>query len=286
MTATSQRKKVRRGSTSAVSVSSFLISGCLRRCPAHSGPRGLDQMQHAREQRASLGGAADMDDAAALKLVGEYIGDHVEHLVIEGTERTVDEYPGWILQQDSGDGQADLLVLIQFSIPAVGGIEQRREPFEAQPEQDAFEGSLVETLGLQGIGEDFPQSSTGHVGRAARQIKYLFARRPRDVPAAPGPQPRQRPEKLSLAGSRRAQNEHALSGFHDHLRFLEPVGVRRGYDLQIVDRDGAWLALGVGDAALESPRLVGAGQRMAEIRDAQQGGAPVGDGAEIVYEPP
>src|ERR1700679_1888694 len=195
MTATSQRKKVRRGSTPAVSVSSFLVSGCLRRCPALSGPRGLDQMQHAREQRASLGGAPDMDDAAALKLVGEYIGDHLEHLVVEGTERTVDEYPGWIRQQDAGDGQAELLVLIQFSIPAVGGIEQRREPFETQPIQDAVESSLGETLVLPVIGEDSPQSCAVHVGRAATQVKYLFARRPRDVPAAPGPQPRQRPEK-------------------------------------------------------------------------------------------
>jgi hypothetical protein len=90
-------------------------------------------MQNAREQRVSLSGAPDMDDAAALKLVGEYIDDHLEHIVVEGTECAVDEYPRWFLQQDSGDGEAELLVLIQFPIPAVGGIEHRREPLETQP---------------------------------------------------------------------------------------------------------------------------------------------------------
>src|ERR1700722_3593691 len=243
-------------------------------------------MQDAREQRVSLSGTPDMDDAAALKLVGEHIDDHLEHIVVEGTERAVDEYPGWILQQDPGDGEAELLVLIQFSIPAEGGVEQRRQPFETQAIEGAIEGTLLETLGLQRIGEDLPQGSAGHVRRAAGQVEYLFARRPRDVSAAPRPQPRQCPKKLSLARPRRAQNEHALSGPHDHLCLFEPVGVRRGYDLQIVDRDGTGLALGVGDAALESLRAMGAGQRMAEIGDAQQGGPPVGNGAEIVDEPP
>src|SRR6202035_730326 len=126
----------------------------------------------------------------------------------------------------------------------------------AEPVEHAREGILGETLGLQWIGEDLAQGFARHVGRAARQVEYLFARGARDASRTPGPESRQRAEQLRLAGPRRAQNEHAFPGPDDDARFLEHVGVRGGYDLQAVDRDRTRIALRVGDAAAESARFM------------------------------
>ena len=69
---------------------------------------------------------ADMDDAGGLELVAEDIHDELEHVVIERPERAVDEHPGRRLEQDAREHQAQLLVLTQFPIPAVGLVEQQR----------------------------------------------------------------------------------------------------------------------------------------------------------------
>ena len=58
--------------------------------------------------------------------------------------------------------------------------------------------------------------------------------------------------------------------FTDDVGFLEPVGVRLGHDRKIVDAYLAGLALHVGDAALETLRLVRRDERMAEARHPQQ----------------
>ena len=69
-----------------------------------------------------------MDDAGALKLVGEHVDDQLGHIVIERTECAVDEHPRrHLLDQDAGKGEAQLLVLAQFPIPTTGLIEQGRE---------------------------------------------------------------------------------------------------------------------------------------------------------------
>src|SRR6266404_1981641 len=265
---------------------SFVTSGCRQGRRTIPGPRALDQVQDAREQRVRLSGTAYVDDAGVAQFVGEDVNDQFEHVVVEQAKCAVDEYPGRPLQQDPCDGEAKLLVLTQFPIPSEGRIEQRREAFKAEPVERPRRIALGETVGLQRIGEDFAQGSTRHVGGTARQVEYLFARRARDAPGAPGPQSRQRAKQLRLAGSRRAQNEDAFPGLHDDSRFLELVGVRGGYDLEILDRNLAGIALGVDDAASESDRLSSCDQRMAEIRDSKQRGAPICNGAEIVYEPP
>src|SRR6267142_5726296 len=144
-------------------------------------------MQDAGEQWARLGGPADVDHTGALKFVGEDVDDQLDHVLVEGPERAVDEYPRGSLQQDAGDRETELFVLTQFPIPTVGGIEQRCEAFKAEPVKCARKSALAENLGLQGVGEDFAQGSAGHVGCAARQIKYLFASRTSDLSRAPGP---------------------------------------------------------------------------------------------------
>ena len=77
-------------------------------------------------RRVRLAGPADMDDAGALQFVAEDIDDQIEQVVIERTQRAVDEHPGRRLQQDAGKDQAQLLVLTQFPIPTVSLIQQRR----------------------------------------------------------------------------------------------------------------------------------------------------------------
>ena len=70
---------------------------------------------------------ADVDDARALQFGGEDIDDEIEDVVVEHAEGTVDEHPRWILQQDSRDGETQLLVLAQFPVPAPSLIQQRRQ---------------------------------------------------------------------------------------------------------------------------------------------------------------
>src|SRR5712672_3039372 len=156
------------------------------RC-SFASPGRLDEMQDAREQGVRLSRSADVDDAGVLQFVGEDVDDQFEHVVGEQTECAVDEYPGRPLQQNARDGEAKLLISAQFPIPTLGLVEQRCEAFEAEPVERAREIALGETVGLQRIGQYFAQGSPGHVGRTARQVKYLFARRARDAPGAPGP---------------------------------------------------------------------------------------------------
>ena len=80
-----------------------------------------------------------MDDAGGLELVGEYIDDELEDIVIERAKGAVDEHPGRVLQQDPRDRQTELLVLAQLPVPAVVVIEQRREPLEPEPVEGARE---------------------------------------------------------------------------------------------------------------------------------------------------
>src|SRR5882757_1348823 len=242
-------------------------------------------MQDDREKRVRLSGPADMDDAGVLKFIGQDVYDQCEHVVIERTQRAVDEHPGRRLYHHARKRQTELLVLTQFPVPPVSLIEQWRETFEAEPVERTREGAGAEAFGLQRIGENLSQSSTRQIRSAARQVKYLFAPRAGDVPCTPGPQAGQRSKQLSLTGSRRAQNEGAFSGSHDHIPFLEHVGVGGGHDFEVVDRYRTGLAFGVVDAAFKATGLIGGDQCMTKNGDSKQCRAPVGDDAEIVYEP-
>src|SRR5271165_6502887 len=200
---------------------SLAISGGIRGRCALLGPRGLDKMHDTREQNVRLTGAADMDDTGVLQFVGEDIDYQLEDVVIERTERAVDEHPGRLLYQDAGKGEAQLLVLTQFPIPTAGLIEHGREAFKPQPVERARKVVRAETLRLQGVCENLSQSSARQIRCSARQIEYLFASRPDDVTCAPGPQARQCPKQLGFTRARAAQNERAFPGLHGHFSFPE-----------------------------------------------------------------
>ena len=107
-----------------------------------------------------------------------------------------------------------------------------------------------------------------------------------NLPLAPRPQACQCSEKLGFTRARRTKDEGSLPRLHDHLRFLERVGIGGRYDLEIIDRYDAGTALGVSDSAFIGARFLGSNQRVAETRHSKQRRAPIGNGAEIVYEPP
>src|ERR1035438_4012375 len=114
----------------------------IRRLVGHQGlrPRRFDEMQHDREKRVRLADPADVDDAGVLQLLGENVDDELEYVVIERTERAVDEHPSRLLNQDARKRKAQLLVLTEFPVPAAGLIEQWREAFQAKPIERAREG--------------------------------------------------------------------------------------------------------------------------------------------------
>ena len=76
-------------------------------------------------------------------------------------------------------------------------------------------------------------------------------------PAPHGQSPASARKSKRLAGSRRAQDEHALSGPYHDLFFLQRVAAAGGDDLEILDRNGARFALRVSDAALVIVQHVG-----------------------------
>ena len=116
-------------------------------------------MRDNREELVRLTGPADMDDTGTLKFLAEDVDDQLEHVILERTQRAVDEHPGRRLDQDAGKDQAQLLVLTQFPIPTQDIVEQGREAFKAQPVESAREVARAESLGIQGIGENLSQSS-------------------------------------------------------------------------------------------------------------------------------
>src|SRR6266478_1105892 len=134
-------------------------------------------MQGPRKQRVCLAGAADVNDAAVLELVGEYVDDQFENVVVKRAKGAVNEHPRRCLDQHPRKHQAQLLVLAELPIPAPGLVEQRRETFKTEPEQRAGKSARAETVGLERIGEDLAQTPARQIRRAARQVKYLFASR-------------------------------------------------------------------------------------------------------------
>ncbi len=208
---------------------------------------------------------ADVDETGVPEFVVENIDHQFEHVIVQRPEGAVDQHPGRRLQQNAGEGQAQLFVLAQFPIPALRGVEQRREAFEAQPEQGARECALAETLSLQGIGQDLAQGSARQVRGAAGQIEDLLAPRADDAAASPGPQPRERAEQLCFSRARSAQYQGALAGGERDLGLLEPVGVGGGHYFEIVDLHRTRIALRVSDAAADIQRLLRGHQGAAKL---------------------
>src|ERR1700743_1155393 len=213
-------------------------------------------MQNDREQVVRLPRAADVNDSCAPKLLGKDVNDEFEHIIIERPESAVDQDPWRRLNQHARKYQAKLLVLTQFPVPAAGLIEQRLQSLHPQAKKRPREGGGIEVLCFQGIGEHFAQASARQIGRAARQIKNLLSLRLDDVPGPPGPQYREGAAQLGLAGSRRTEYQHPLSGLHDHHRLPEPIGMRRGDAFEIVDDDLSWISLRIDDAAFEAAPLI------------------------------
>jgi hypothetical protein len=111
-------------------------------------------MQDACEQRVRLSGAADVDDAGALKFLRENIDEEFEHVIIQRTQRSVDEHPRRLLYQKPREREAQLLVLTQFPIPSVRLIEQLCQTFQPKPVERPRKVVVTEAFGFQWIGEN------------------------------------------------------------------------------------------------------------------------------------
>src|SRR5262249_46272894 len=138
---------------------------------------------------------------------------------------------------------------------------------------------------LHWIRQHFAQSAARQIRRTAWKIEDLLAGRSNHATAAPGPQARERTEERRLAGARRADDQHVLTGLQDDVLLLQYILAARRGDLEVFDPHRAGLAFLVGDAALEIALRFRREQGLAEVRDSQQRRAPIGNRAEVVDEP-
>src|SRR5882762_1935981 len=228
--------------------------------------------------------AADVNDAGVRQILDEEIENTTARVLIQGIEYLVDEYPRRRVQHHAREGQGLLFIVAQFVIPTPGDIQQRLQPVQLEPNQRIHIGGGLEGLGRRWVGEDLAQRAGRKVG-GARHAQEFLASRVGDSAGAPRPQPCQCAKQQSLPGSRFPDDQDSLAGLDLHFLFLEHGGAGgRGY-LQIIDVDLAGFAWDEGDATLDVVQHIDVDDRTAEARDAQQGRAPIGDGAEIVHEP-
>ena len=66
-------------------------------------------------------------------------------LIIERSERVVDQQPRRALQRDAREGQPELLVLAQLPIPAAGHIQHGHEALQSEPLEDVRKRRIGET---------------------------------------------------------------------------------------------------------------------------------------------
>src|SRR5690349_21515860 len=122
--------------------------------PGSSDPHGrLDQMQNPMEQRfARLSRLPDINDARMHELVLEDIDDSLQSFIVQRPQHVIDQEPRGCLQNDAGNGQSELLVLAQFTIPTPGDLQQWNQSLQSEPPECATEGCRLKPLDFQGIG--------------------------------------------------------------------------------------------------------------------------------------
>ncbi len=64
-----------------------------------------------------------MNERCRLEVIREDIDDPLQRLVVERTERVVDEHPWRLLQHHAGKRDAELFILAQFPIPPSRHVE-------------------------------------------------------------------------------------------------------------------------------------------------------------------
>src|SRR5580704_15494124 len=91
------------------------------------------------------------------------------------------------MQQQCGEREPLLLVLVQLAVPALRDVEQRLEALETEAGQSAAVVFRLELVDARGIGERFAKCAGWQV-RRARHVEQLFSFRVRDSTRAPRPQ--------------------------------------------------------------------------------------------------
>src|SRR5262249_37823982 len=138
------------------------------------------------------------------------------------------------LQHDARDCQAQLLVLTELPIPAVRFGQQWHQALETHAPQRMYVSRFAEVLDPTGIREHFTQAAARQIGSATREIENGLVFRPRDASTAPRPQPRKRPEQLTLARAGMCDDQQPLAATYAHAPLLEHIAPGERDDLELV----------------------------------------------------
>ena len=88
-------------------------------------------MQSARDEVATSVGATDVDNGSILKPVLPEANDALSRFVLQRVEGFVDNEPARLMQQDTREDQALLLVTGEFPLPARDTAERRGKAIQA-----------------------------------------------------------------------------------------------------------------------------------------------------------
>ena len=124
----------------------------------------LDDLQRSVPEAVQDGIATEADQRRPGKLaLGE--GEHQPAMLLaERADRVVEDHPARRVQQQTGEGQALLLVQRQLPVPALGPVERGHEVAKVHPLERADHGRVLEATRLGGIAH-------GRAQRAERQIR-------------------------------------------------------------------------------------------------------------------
>ena len=179
-----------------------------------------------------------------------------------------------------------LLILVQVPFPALRRIELRRQAVQADATSAPRKTRWCRTS-LALMGRPAPRAACRAENKAcAACTGFLSTAGVRDGSRAPGPQPRQGAKQQRFSGSGLAHDQHTFCAILS-ARAFPAAGCRRSAKRSRRSSMANSSRLpGLGnDAAFDIMHDVGVDHGAAEAGNAQQGRAPVGNGAEIVDEP-
>src|SRR6516164_2291848 len=143
---------------------------------------------HPAHEELSVRFPADVDEADTGEVAAEQRLSAPTRGRIEYFECLIEHHPLRSLQNDAGDGEQLLHIVVQSLVPSLRRVEQRLQPFQTHCGQRPDSSRIIELVRCAGITERRAQRSGRYVG-ALRQEHHRLTRRARDATTAPGPEP-------------------------------------------------------------------------------------------------